>query len=130
MKSPIGNYRRVVTSQGVTLRSPSSHTGCRTGVRYRVVPPAHLPGRVHSERQESGNLNDSKSRTEPKTSGRDAGELRVVAIHCNPAPDAQDRLRRLFTLLLEHAAKDRQTATGGDSAATPMSADDRTEADA
>ena len=27
----------------------------------------------------------------------------------NPAPDAEDRLRRLFTLLLEHTAGERQT---------------------
>ena len=27
-----------------------------------------------------------------------------------PAPDAEDRLRRLFTLLLEHAARKRQAA--------------------
>ena len=75
-------------------------------------------------------MNDSKSRTEPKTPGRGAGELRVVAINCNPAPDAQDRLRRLFTLLLEHTARDRQTATDGDSPANATPADDRTEAEA
>ena len=37
-------------------------------------------------------------------------ELRVVGIDFNPAPDAQDRLRRLFTILLEHAARQRQAA--------------------
>ena len=36
-------------------------------------------------------------------------ELRVVAIKCNPGPDAEDRLRRLFTILLKHAVGDRQT---------------------
>ena len=30
----------------------------------------------------------------------------MVAINCNPAPDAEHRLRRLFTLLLEHTALD------------------------
>ena len=34
----------------------------------------------------------------------------MVAIHCNPALDAKDQLRCLFTLLLEHAAKERRAA--------------------
>ena len=75
-------------------------------------------------------MKDSKSQTRPKSSGRAAGELRVVAINCNPAPDAQDRLRRLFTLLLEHAAMDRQNATDGDSPASATPPHDRTEAEA
>ena len=33
-----------------------------------------------------------------------------MAINCNPAPDAQDRLRRLFTLLLELTSEDRDSA--------------------
>ena len=37
--------------------------------------------------------------TEQKMHGEASAELRVVAINCNPAPDAQDRLRRLFTIL-------------------------------
>ena len=38
----------------------------------------------------------------------DASEFGVVRIISRPAPDAEDRLRRLFTLLLEHAARERQ----------------------
>ena len=76
-------------------------------------------------------MNDSKSQTRQKNSGdRAPGELRVVAIHSNPAPDAQDRLRRLFTLLLEHTARDRQTATDADSPASATLPRDRTEAEA
>ena len=30
----------------------------------------------------------------------------MVEINYNPGPDAQDRLRRLFTILLEYAARD------------------------
>ena len=41
----------------------------------------------------------------------------MVAINCNPAPDAEDRLRRLFTLLLEHAARERQAAPEDDAPA-------------
>ena len=43
-------------------------------------------------------------------SGRASPELRVVAIKCNPGPDAEDRLRRLFTLLLDHAVGENQAA--------------------
>ena len=75
-------------------------------------------------------MKEAKSRAQSKIGDRAPGELRVVAINCNPAPDAQDRLRRLFTLLLEHTAKDRQTATDGDSSANATPADDRTEAEA
>ena len=38
----------------------------------------------------------------------DASEFGVVRVISRPAPDAEDRLRRLFTLLLEHAARERQ----------------------
>ena len=56
-------------------------------------------------------MNDDKSRAQSKIGDRAPGELRVVAIHCNPAPDAQDRLHRLFTLLLGHAAGENQDAS-------------------
>ena len=55
-------------------------------------------------------MNDSESRAQSKTNDEASGELRVVAINCNPAPDAHDRLRRLFTLLLEHTAGKGQTS--------------------
>ena len=34
----------------------------------------------------------------------------MVRVFSKPAPDAEDWLRRLFTLLLEHAARERQAA--------------------
>ena len=43
-------------------------------------------------------------------SGGASPEPRVVAIKCNPGPDAEDRLRRIFTLLLEHAVGESQAA--------------------
>ena len=45
----------------------------------------------------------------------DASELGVVRVFSKPAPDAEDRLRRLFTLLLKHAARERQAAPKEDS---------------
>ena len=103
--------------QGITLRSPSYHTGCRNQ-RSPCVSHRHLLSRGHSKRDESIDLNDSKSKTRPKNSGKDSPELRVVGIHFNPAPDAQDRLRRIFTILLEHAATDRQAAPDDNDAPT------------
>ena len=72
-------------------------------------------------------MKEAKSRAQSKTGNRSPGGLRIVAINCNPAPDAKDRLRRLFTLLLEHTARDRQIATEEDSPANATSADARPE---
>ena len=44
----------------------------------------------------------------------DASEFGVVRVFSKPAPDAEDRLRRLFTLLFEQAARDRQAASAED----------------
>ena len=46
----------------------------------------------------------------------DASEFGVVRVISRPAHDAEDRLHRLFTLLLEHAAREeRQAPSGKDS---------------
>ena len=50
-----------------------------------------------------------KNKNSPQRRGRPCGgapELRVVEINHNPGPDAEDRLRRLFTILLRYAAED------------------------
>lgn len=47
-------------------------------------------------------MKDSTGQDQPKRRGRppsDGPELRFVGVNVNPAPDAQDRLRRLFTIL-------------------------------
>ena len=59
-------------------------------------------------------MKEAKSRAQSKIGDRAPGELRVVGINCNPAPDVQDRLRRLFTLLLELTAGDGQTRASED----------------
>ncbi len=74
------------------------------------VRPASAGSRA-SECDESIDLKEAKSRAQSKIGDRAPGELRVVAINCNPAPDAEDRLRRLFTLLLEHTAGNGQNAS-------------------
>ena len=60
----------------------------------------------------------------------DASEFGVVRVFSNPAPDAEDRLRRLFTLLLEHAARERRAAPATDSFPEADLAGDHVEAEA
>lgn len=106
---PSEGLRACSPFQGITLRSPTTHTGCRNGVHRRGACFA-----FGVERNESIELKEAKSQTRQKTSGRDSPELRVVGISFNPGPDAQDRLRRLFTLILEHAAEKRQVSPPDD----------------
>ena len=49
-------------------------------------------------------MKEAKSRAQSENSGGNASEFGAVTIDFNPAPDAKDRLRRLFTLLLNHVA--------------------------
>jgi len=54
-------------------------------------------------------LADDSKRNKPKGPSRDGPELGVVRVRSKPAPDAQDRLRRLFTLLVRYATADGTT---------------------
>ena len=58
---------------------------------------------------------DTNSQNKPKTPAKESPELRVVSIDFNPGPDAQDRLRRLFTLLVKLATEDKLPTPEGDS---------------
>ncbi len=60
-------------------------------------------------------MKHTKSRTKSKTGDGNASGFGAVTINFNPGPDARDRLRRLFTLLVECAARDGRTAPGEDS---------------
>ena len=48
----------------------------------------------------------------------DTSEFGVVRVISRPAPDAEDRLHRIFTILLEHAARERQVAPDDSDAPT------------
>ena len=52
-------------------------------------------------------MEETKSQDKPKGSSRGGPELGVMSMDFNPGPDAQDRLRRLFTLLVEYATRDK-----------------------
>ena len=49
-------------------------------------------------------MRDKERQDRRKSPGGNTPELRVVGIDLNPAPDAEDRLRRLFTILAGHFA--------------------------
>ena len=54
-------------------------------------------------------MEDATGKNQPKRrrrTARDEPELRVVGIDVKPAPDAQEQLRRLFTILVELAQDD------------------------
>ena len=60
-------------------------------------------------------MKDKSRQNGQRTPEEDFSEFGVVRVISRPAPDAEDRLRRLFTLLLEHAARQRQPVCGKDS---------------
>ena len=86
-----------------------------SGAHPKSVPRRRLTCRpVTGERRPGGKPLRLDDMEEPKRQSRkqrpagDAPELRVVGVDVNPAPDTQDRLRRIFTILLERAARDRR----------------------
>ena len=57
-------------------------------------------------------------------------EFGVVRVISKPAPDAEDRLRRLFTLLLKPPASDGQAASEKDPPPDDRHSDNHVEAEA
>ena len=51
------------------------------------------------------------NREKPNGPRNTGSEPKLGRILCNPAPDAEDRLRRLFTLLASHLAGEGATET-------------------
>ena len=60
-------------------------------------------------------LDTKKTKNSRSRRGKADPELRVVEINFNPGPDAEDRLRRLFTLLVKLATQDKPPASETDS---------------
>ncbi len=59
-------------------------------------------------------MKDANSRHKRRNSRSDSQELKLTGIDYNIGPDAEDRLRRIFTILLRHSARDRQVASEKD----------------
>ncbi len=59
-------------------------------------------------------MKDKSGQNRRRRSEGNASELGGVRVYSNPGPDADDRLRRLFTLLVKHATKDRPLPSQAD----------------
>ena len=62
-------------------------------------------------------MKDKNSRKKPKSRRGTSFEVRGVTIISNPGPDAEERLRSLFTLIARYAIRDAQAAVEKDDAA-------------
>ena len=60
-------------------------------------------------------MKNDKRQNRRRRPGRDSQEIGVVRVFSNPGPDAEDRLRRLITLMAKHATSDGQPAPEKDS---------------
>ena len=70
--------------------------------------------------------NGRKRRGKPRSDGSEIGVVRVFS---NPGPDAEDRLRRLFSLMVKYATRDGGAAQE-EPATDDRPTDDSTEAEA
>ena len=75
-------------------------------------------------------MEDTNTRNRRGKTQGDASELGVVRVFYNPGPDAEDRLRRLFSLLVKYATRDGQSASEKDSPPDAMHVGDHPEAEA
>ena len=69
--------------------------------------------------------NEQNRRRKPRS---DAFEIGVIRVSSRPAPDARDRLRRIITLMIKHAARDRQAGRGENAPPSDPQAEDHAEA--
>ena len=61
-------------------------------------------------------MEDTKTRNGRKRPERDPSEIGVVRVFSNPGPDAEERLRRLVTLMIKYATGNGQAEPEGDDA--------------
>ena len=78
-----------------------NQTGSDSPVRARASPAKRA-------------MNDKSRQNGQRTPEEDFSEFGEVRVISRPAPDAEDRLRRLFTILLKPSARDGQTASAKD----------------
>ena len=62
-------------------------------------------------------MEDTKARNGRKRPERDPPEIGVVRVFSNPGPDAEERLRRLVTLMIKYVTGNGQAEPEGDDAA-------------
>ena len=74
-------------------------------------------------------MEDTKRQNGQQTPEEDFSEFGEVRVFSRPAPDAEGRLRRLFTLLLGSSASDRQAESEEDLPPDDRHSDEHVEAE-
>ena len=72
--------------------------------------------RPATEADRLSDMKDKNSRKEPKRRHGTSFQVRGVTVISNPGPDAEERLRSLFTLIARYAIRDAQAAAEKDDA--------------
>ena len=106
--------------------------------RGRRGPGSTQRGDLHPEDRslpavaqlQQDDMEDTKTRNGRERPKGDVPGFGVVTVISKPAPDAEDRLRRLFTLLLGFSSGDGQEESGKDPTTDDRHADDHAEAEA
>ncbi len=80
--------------------------------RRTTQRPAKGGQRPKEATLEPTGIEDQKTR---KRSGNHASRIGMVRVFSEPSPDAEDRLRRIFSLVVTYATRDRQDALHGGS---------------
>ena len=70
---------------------------------------------------------DRKEQNRKRRTAGDTPEVGVVRVFSNPGPDAEERLRRLLSLMVRYATRDGQAGTERDSPTDAQNSDDPAE---
>ena len=73
-------------------------------------------------------MKDKKKQNGRRKPRGDAFEIGVIRVSSSPGPDARDRLRRIITMMIKHASRDRQAARGENAPPSDPQAEDHAEA--
>ena len=96
--------------------------------------PIHQTTDERTETQEGdarlSDMKDKKGQNRKRRAAREAPGIGVVRVFSNPGPDAEDRLRRLLSLMVRYATRDGQDVAEQDSPTDAQPADDPTEGEA
>ena len=103
-------------------------TDAALGPFRRPTCPVH--DRLLMRQLQLDDMEEAKTQNGAGTTEEDFSEFGDVRVISRPAPDAEDRLRRLFTLLLGSSAGDGQAESENDSPTDDRHSDDHVEAEA
>ena len=69
-------------------------------------------------------MEDDKRRKRSKRPAGDTSEIGVIRVFSNPGPDAEDRVRRLVSLMIRYATQDERETPEKESPADESQADE------